>query len=103
MIRVHIVPTLKLNLKQKKIFTSDPRTLERQTSWGNSAPNQSKSFRVLQKITDHETENANMPAELQGPQYSKPLGPADMNENQLRKLQLNESEMRRFKNNGNLT
>lgn len=43
-----------------------------------------------------------MPAELQGPQYSKPLGPADMNENQLRKLQLNENEMRRFKNNGNV-
>lgn len=43
-----------------------------------------------------------MPAELQGPQYSKPLGPADMNENQLRKLQLNENEMRRFKNNGKL-
>lgn len=57
---------------------------------------------MLQKITDHETENANLPAELQGPQYSKPLGPADMNENQLRKLQLNENEMRRFKNNGKL-
>lgn len=82
------------------LSNSDPRSLERQTSWGNSSPNQSKSFRVLQKITDHDTETANMPAELQGPQYSKPLGPADMNENQLRKLQLNENEMRRLKNNG---
>lgn len=58
-------------------------------------PNQSKSFRVLQKITDTYNNDPYdidtvQAAELQQPHYSRPLGPNDMNENQLRKLRLND-------------
>lgn len=61
-----------------------------------SIPNQSKSFRVLQQITDtmkmdpNETTALQQPAELHQPHYSRPLGPQDMNEHQLRKMKLNE-------------
>lgn len=72
-----------------------------------STPSQSKSFKVLQKITDTEKANpiddSNQVAELQQPHYSRPLGPADMNENQLRKLNLNEHDrnlMKQLKNDG---
>ena len=43
------------------------------------------------------------PAELQKPHFARPLGPADMNENQLRKLQLTDNDralMNRVKNQG---
>lgn len=57
-----------------------------------TAPNQSKSFRVLQQITDTLKNDFDVddgqPAELQQPQYSRPLGPDDMTEAQLRKLNL---------------
>lgn len=58
-------------------------------------PNQSKSFRVLQKITDTYNDDpyqngSDQPAELQQPHYSRPLGPNDMNEGQFRKMRLND-------------
>lgn len=62
-----------------------------------STPNQSKSFRVLQQITDtmkvdpNETAALGRPAELHQPHYSRELGPDNMNEHQLRKLKLNEN------------
>lgn len=62
-----------------------------------STPNQSKSFRVLQQITDTMKMNPNetaafaQPAELHQPHYSRELGPNDMNEHQLRKLKLNDN------------
>ncbi|XP_031619249.1 uncharacterized protein LOC116338259 [Contarinia nasturtii] len=62
----------------------------------STAPNQSKSFRVLQQITDtmkmdpNESAALNKPAELHQPHYSRPLGPNDMNEHQLRKMKLND-------------
>lgn len=91
------------------IFASDPRALQHQQSWGSSGPNQSKSFRVLQKITDTMKDEPlevydDQPAELQQPHYARPLGPADMNENQLRKLNMSESDrafMNRVKSDGN--
>lgn len=92
----------------KKNF-SDPRSLQHQQSWGNTGPNQSKSFRILQKITDTfadtpDQENDEPAVEVQA-HYSKPLGPSDMNENQLKKLQLSLTEndrafMNRVKNQG---
>jgi hypothetical protein len=94
--------------------SSDPRALQHQQSWGNGTPNQSRSFRVLQKITDTQgnddvdNNNANsqqeeQPSLLQQPHYARPLGPGDMNETQLRRLQLNEHDralMNRVKNQG---
>lgn len=57
-------------------------------------------------IADGQTsEEDTGPAELQQPHYSRPLGPADMNENQLRKLQLSDHDralMNRVKNQGEL-
>lgn len=63
-----------------------------------STPNQSKSFRVLQQITDtmkvdpDESVALSKPAELHQPQYSRPLGPNDMNEHQLRKMKLGDGK-----------
>lgn len=62
-----------------------------------STPNQSKSFRVLQQITDTmkmDPQEYKKPAELHQPHYSRPLGPNDMNEHQLRKLKLNDGKYR---------
>lgn len=62
-----------------------------------STPNQSKSFRVLQQITDtmkvdpNEVAAYSQPAELHQPHYSRELGPNDMNEHQLRKMKLNDN------------
>lgn len=59
-------------------------------------PNQSKSFRVLQQITDtmkmdpDESVALKKPAELHQPHFSRPLGQNDMNEHQMRKMKLNE-------------
>lgn len=69
-----------------------------------STPNQSKSFRVLQQITDtmkldpKEKVALSQPAELHQPHYSRPLGPNDMNEHQLRKIQLNDQSNYHFSN-----
>lgn len=93
---------------------SDPRSMHQQQqhqNWNQSpqTPNQSKSFKVLQKITDTEKdkqlpiEDTNQVAELQQPHYSRPLEPADMNEKQLRKLNLSEHDrnfMKQVKHDG---
>ena len=86
---------------------SGNRVLQHQNSWSNSGPNQSKSFKVLQRITDsipnEPVVNYNEPAELQQPHYARPLGPENMNENQLRKLNLMEHDrafMNRIQNDG---
>lgn len=77
----------KKNTRKLHDGSSDARTAQ---------PNQSKSFRVLQQITDtmnmdpDESVALKKPAELHQPQYSRPLGPNDMNEHQLRKMKLNE-------------
>lgn len=66
----------------------------------SAPPNQSKSFRVLQQITDtmkmdpNESVALNKPAELHQPHYSRPLGQNDMNEHQMRKMKLNEGAYR---------
>lgn len=64
-----------------------------ENSDSRQTPNQSKSFRVLQQITDSmdkaEYDDLMKPAELHQPLHSRPLGPNDMNEHQLRKLQIN--------------
>lgn len=54
---------------------------------------------MLQQITDTMKDDPNesvalsKPAELHQPQYSRPLGPNDMNEHQLRKMKLNNGKM----------
>lgn len=70
--------------------------MQHQNSWSNqNGPNQSKSFKILQKITDTNIENEiqdDQPMVYQQPHYARPLGPNDMNENQLRKLQISQNQ-----------
>lgn len=47
------------------------------------------------KLDPNESAALRQPAELHQPHYSRPLGPQDMNEHQLRKMKLNEG-MRRI-------
>lgn len=77
-------------------------------------PNQSRSFKMLQQVTntfgeesdENEVEQQkidNQPMQEQRPLYSRPLGPDEMNESQMRRLQLSESDrafMNRVKNQG---
>jgi hypothetical protein len=83
------------------------------------APTQSRSFKILQQVTgtmgEDSDENSNEskpknksdddeePMAEQKPIFSRPLGPNDMNESQLRRLQLSDSDrafMNRIKNQG---
>lgn len=79
-------------------------------------PNQSRSFKILQQITDTlenesddnssetRSETTEEPMQEQKPSYSRPLGPQDMNESQLRRLQMTENDrafMNRVKTQGN--
>lgn len=70
----------------------------------SAPPNQSKSFRVLQQITDtmkmdpNESIALKKPAELHQPHYARPLGQNDMNEQQMRKMKLNEGTLESNKN-----
>jgi hypothetical protein len=77
-------------------------------------PNQSRSFKILQHVTntfgDESDENEaeqrmldNEPMQEQRALFSRPLGPEEMNENQLRRLQLSENDrafMNRVKTQG---
>lgn len=77
-------------------------------------PNQSRSFKILQQVTntfgqdsdDSEVEQQRVdsePMQEQQPLYSRPLGPEEMNENQMRRLQLTDNDrafMNRVKNQG---
>lgn len=78
-------------------------------------PNQSRSFKILQHVTntfgeEDEEENEeeqrridNEPMQEQRALFSRPLGPDEMNENQMRRLQLSENDrafMNRVKNQG---
>lgn len=98
-------------------FNSDPRggpPSPRMNALG--APTQSRSFKILQQVTgtlgdDDSDDNSNesKPKEDDGPMqeqraiFSRPLGPQDMNESQLRRLQLSDNDrafMSRIKNQG---
>lgn len=48
------------------------------------------------KLDPNETVAFTKPAELHQPHYSRPLGPDNMNEHQLRKLKLNDGKYRNF-------
>lgn len=77
-------------------------------------PNQSRSFKILQQVTntfgndsdDNDSEQQridNEPMQEQQPLYSRPLGPDEMNENQMRRLNLTDNDrafMNRVKNQG---
>ncbi|XP_050078928.1 uncharacterized protein LOC126565765 [Anopheles maculipalpis] len=125
---IHDIP-LEAKLRFLKNRLSDPRSSSNTQSWnGNSAPNQSRSFRVLQQITDTldeaEAEKnakdqtsgsssqsaATDPTDGNGKQqqsYGRSAGPTnaaqqqDMAEGQLRRLQLSNEDkalMNRVKN-----
>lgn len=66
-------------------------------------PNQSRSFKILQQVTntfgndsdDSEVEQQRidqLPMQEQKPLFSRPLGPDEMNESQMRRMQLSESD-----------
>ncbi|XP_055381920.1 uncharacterized protein LOC129612385 [Condylostylus longicornis] len=126
---VHDIP-LEAEIRYRKSRLSDPRTLQHQNSWGGSTsngPSQSKSFRILQKITSTEDSddssnrsspavktnfnNSNdQPPQLQRPHYSKqmsqnglqsapntPQSPYIDNE-QLKRMQINEQDHLNFMN-----
>ena len=77
-------------------------------------PNQSRSFKILQHVTNTLTDDSdeneaeqqridNEPMREQKPLYSRPLGPDELNENQMRRMQLSENDrafMNRVKNQG---
>lgn len=77
-------------------------------------PNQSRSFKLLQQVTntfgedsdDNDAEQQridNLPMQEQQPLFSRPLGPDEMSETQMRRLQLSENDrafMNRVKNQG---
>lgn len=79
-------------------------------------PCQSRSFKILQQVTntfgndsadESEVEQQridNEPMREQQPLFSRPLGPDEMNETQMRRLQLSENDrafMNRVKTQGN--
>lgn len=84
------------------------------------APNQSRSFKILQQVTgtteeDSEDSNNNnneskammddTPMQEQRAIFSRPLETSDMNESQLRRMQLSENDrvlMNRVKQQGNI-
>ncbi|XP_052892515.1 uncharacterized protein LOC128300483 [Anopheles moucheti] len=120
---IHDIP-LEAKLRFLKNRLSDPRSSNNTQAWnGNSAPNQSRSFRVLQQITDTLDEaeaemNAKEPANSQPSVADQPDGSKqqpygrsagagnatqqqDMAEGQLRRLQLSNEDkalMNRVKN-----
>lgn len=70
----------------------DPNSSDQ--GWGNTTPNQSKSFRILQKITDtidmlDKEAELYSAAEPQPPQFARQM---DFNEQQLRRMQLNDQD-----------
>lgn len=83
----HSIPSLRMHPFR------DPNSDQ---GWGgNTTPNQSKSFRILQKITDtidmldKEADLYSAGAEAQAPQFARQM---DVNEQQLRRMQLNEQD-----------
>lgn len=97
-----------------KIFFSDPRSTPSPRINAMGAPTQSRSFKILQQVTntfgeesdDNEVEQQRIdqePMQEQKALYSRPLGPDEMNENQMRRLQLSENDrafMNRVKTQG---
>lgn len=81
------------------VIQNDPRAIQQARSNG-IPPNQSKSFRVLQKITDTDSgreSDSEQAAELHGPQYSRQMGDAN---DQMRKMQINDNNQQAFVNRG---
>lgn len=62
-------------------------------NWGNTTPSQSKSFRILQQITDAidllDKVDGEHCAQAQPPQFARQM---DANEQQLRRMQMNEGK-----------
>lgn len=104
------------HLKEFSIH-SDPRSTPSPRMNPFGPPNQSRSFKILQQVTntfgedsdDNEAEQQRMdnePMQEQQPLFSRPLGPDEMNETQMRRLQLSDNDrsfMNRVKNQGELS
>lgn len=98
------------------MFHSDPRSPPSPRVNAGGPPCQSRSFKILQQVTntfgndsdESEAEQQridNEPMREQHPLFSRPLGPDEMNETQMRRLQLSENDrafMNRVKTQGNL-
>lgn len=96
------------------LIHSDPRSPPSPRMNALGPPNQSRSFKILQQVTntfgndsdDNEIEQQRIdqePMQEQRPLYSRPLGPDEMNESQMRRLQLSENDrafMNRVKTQG---
>jgi hypothetical protein len=102
---------------------SDPRSPNSpRVVAGFGAPTQSRSFKILQQVTNtinddsddsneskpknkHEDDD-DAPMQEQTPIFSRPLGPSDMTESQLRRLQMSDNDrafMNRIKTQGRLS
>ncbi|XP_021700888.1 FK506-binding protein 5 isoform X4 [Aedes aegypti] len=107
---IHDIP-LEAKLRFLKNRLSDPRSHNNPQAWnGNSAPNQSRSFRVLQQITDtmEDAESGSTPKpsneqQQQQQQHQQSNSNVEGTENQMRRLQLSKDDkalMNRVKNQG---
>lgn len=80
-----------LNIFTLNLIIRDP--ISGDQSWGNTTPSQSKSFRILQQITDTidllDKVDEEHCAQAQPPQFARQM---DANEQQLRRMQMNEGK-----------
>lgn len=96
------------------LINSDPRSPPSPRMNAFGPPNQSRSFKILQQVTntfgnesdENEAEQQRVdhePMREQLPLYSRPLGPDEMNESQMRRMQLSDNDrafMNRVKTQG---
>ena len=96
------------------VFSSDPRSPPSPRMNPFGPPNQSRSFKMLQQVTNTFGEDSeenemeqqridNEPMMEQQALFSRPLGPDEMNDSQVRRLQMSESDrafMNRVKTQG---
>ncbi|XP_063699776.1 uncharacterized protein LOC134830281 isoform X2 [Culicoides brevitarsis] len=93
---VYDVP-LRAHINFIKQHLSDPRQQSLPTQWTNNTggtPTQSRSFRVLQKMTDAYANpdlNESVPIEFQQEQYSKPMSPTGVDSN-MRRIKLDDGD-----------
>lgn len=111
--------TSKLSIIEMKLIShflinSDPRSPPSPRMNAFGPPNQSRSFKILQQVTntfgnesdENEAEQQRVdhePMREQLPLYSRPLGPDEMNESQMRRMQLSDNDrafMNRVKTQG---
>lgn len=105
---------IEMKLISHFLINSDPRSPPSPRMNAFGPPNQSRSFKILQQVTntfgnesdENEAEQQRVdhePMREQLPLYSRPLGPDEMNESQMRRMQLSDNDrafMNRVKTQG---